>query len=327
MPLPDFELGPLELEECAEDEPAVAPASARVQVGEDWYLLRECFGGNPALYSLDKTMVFLRLDATHSPVLYSYRRRSEPTLEKRLENPEEILRKWSWSRKLDYQHISFDLQLRLCRDMAHWQQSVGSGEAPWEFPEGMSFQWVLTAPDAEIQSCVHELLSDEESDCAFALKWLTLSREERWRFVAQVKDDFDQWKQVLIWIAWACICWNHDEGGWIHQLDAFGEFEPEDEPLFGFSFGREKPTNVTEELRQLVAAAYRHYRPAWNKDFAHHRAVEYLTHSSPSGAGPFFDLPVAKPTQHERLEAHLRLREWLRGKVAPEEIPALLGNS
>ncbi len=62
MPLPEFELSALELKELAPTEMASAPATARVAVGADDFLLRLCVDakGNPRLFS--------RVDALDSPV-------------------------------------------------------------------------------------------------------------------------------------------------------------------------------------------------------------------------------------------------------------------
>ncbi len=44
----------------------------------------------------------------------------------------------------------------------------------------------------------------------------------------------------------------------------------------------------------------------------------------PEGHG--ITIEVSAPTSHERLEAHLLLRDWLSGKVAPDEIESLVGS-
>ena len=333
MPLPDFALGPLELEECAEDEPAIAPASARVRVGEDWYLLR---GASVDYYT---SCVFLRLDAPDAPIVvgHCYDMDGMDVDEKLKEMqrcPQEILQKLFWHRRVDSGRksvLNLPLKLRLYTNEAEWEVKLdvdgNFSTAPWEF--SCSAEWLLRASNQEVLSQVQEHLQDDMGDCAFALRWIDLADEEKSIESTSLKNgNWDDLATVLRCIAWECYADDlREDSEWEVSIEIADDApeskwdECEVDDVFSMRTGDELDYAFSSEAARCLEILHSEYRPCYRQALLVYSAVKDVVDH-----GCFRrSFAVALPTQHERLEAHLRLREWLRGKVAPEEIPALLG--
>lgn len=75
---------------------------------------------------------------------------------------------------------------------------------------------------------------------------------------------------------------------------------------------------------RLLRVIHCYFMPFYSENARRYDAVVQQMWND-AGFAWLFAVPAF--SSHERLEARLRLREWLEGKVAPEEIPALLGEA
>lgn len=331
MSLPDFELGPLEMMDVHPSEPKIAPATARVQLGSLDYLLRLCQGRS----RLAESQFFFRLNFPLSPVVTNNLQSSAEAL-KAVVQHEEILHSWfskyvmeeNFSRKMSFcgsdsgQVMGLSIGEKVC----HWSKSLrSSGGTPFELPyQRNGSLWIIEEPDNIIIGKVEQALNDEKSDCAFSWRWAQSEWKDNQRIVSQFKrGDFDEFVQVIRWLTQSHSAFQ-EKPLFIEWL-IFIQSCLEDESRGTGSY-QDLPRAIatsTQKLDNLLNVVHDYFLPSYDDTLKRYSIIKHISRVSNFQ----IYVGVSIPTQHERLEARLNLREWLADKVAPEEIPALLGES
>ena len=337
MNLPDFELGPLELQRAARSELVIAPASARVHLDGEHYLLRLC----KAHHALLGCIVFLRLDRPFAPIVMDTSMLCARSLSSVIELPlEQSDLAWFLQRFLETgrlaRRVGFSFEasmgLSLTPDRlfwSFWSNPVGSrGGIHFELPNLQDRKLLFTMSNEDIVSKVKAALLDEESDCSFSWRWAQANHEQKERLVARFKKgNFDEFNQVLKWLTHShYTLWNEQSVvEWMVLLEGHTDGTEPSEAREKYTYqnisrGRVEFSNSFDPCLDVV---HRYFLPSYDKALKRFSIFEHLASVSD------FEIyiQISRPTQHERLEARLRLREWLVGKVAPEEIPALLGEA
>lgn len=164
-----------------------------------------------------------------------------------------------------------------------------------------------------LNETVEVAIANPSSDVRFALNWLKLSRNEQLRRVLRFRTGgVDEVKQVLRAIGLAEV--------WLPEMN-------ERTVLFRVgpkvSFSRSTnslPDEPTRERIQLWADhLYRYFQPHIDAELsASHPCVTHFKYL------PYASVSVQPPSQHERLEAALFLRDWAQGIIPPGELALLL---
>ena len=113
----------------------------------------------------------------------------------------------------------------------------------------------------------------------------------------------------------ASVLWQLD-GGWLWQISA----DARHDVLEDRSHGNSDPGTVLDEWISFLRS---HYVPRWREDLVarHQCAHEFCgTHGCNIGLVQMLDAPTA----HERLEAQLALRDWLRRAATSQQAESLL---
>ena len=205
-------------------------------------------------------------------------------------------------------------------DRAKFRVEIWGKWAPQEWPGYVS---------EPMLGFIRELLEDPNGRCSFAFRWVNSDWKTRFRmFLTTHRGTIEECEQVLLWMAWTSSQNDLEVEKWkiaIRQSDD----DPLDSTLWSNTgrdchfeakgYNQELSGNQHKLLRDILCYFMPHYR----ENSRRYDAVVYELWKT--GIVWMLDIPI--PTQHERLEARLRLREWLNDKVAPEEIPALLGEA
>jgi len=177
---------------------------------------------------------------------------------------------------------------------------------------------------------IRNLLKDPHGRCSFAFRWIQSDWPTRYRmFLSTHRGSLEEAENVLRWIAYSTVeNWLDEQASWwiqIHQSDD----DPIDRTLWSQTgrdcyLQRKTPEELNNQQHKLLRVSLCYFLPHYRENVrCHHMAVDQL-----HGIMGFrWIVAVPAPSAHERLEARLRLREWLVDKVAPEEIPALLGEA
>jgi hypothetical protein len=342
MELPDFELGPLEMLEIADDEPAIVPASACVRVARGNFLLRLCRNRS----HWHEPMFFFRLDIPDAPVVTNRSRSSAECLALSLQLQEaknssfdlspwfrQYLEEGNFERKLSFRSLDSHKPLGLSfgAKVHHWKPTIKSGGGisfQMSYPRLQDFSHiVIHESNAVIVDEVERTLADQKSDCYFSWRWTQMNSDEQQKLTSQfIKGDYEEFCQVMKWMTYE----NADIGlqsvvEWMVALTADWIQTPS-EPLSqsnkyqlidrGGSINREK-------IKIWLDVVESYFSPCYDASLERYSVVKHC--SLVSHFEIYISVPI--PTHHERLEARLRLREWLIGKVPPDEIPALLGEA
>lgn len=318
MSLPNIELPALELEELAETEPAVAPALIRFQSGEDWFLLRQCKS------RYNDPILILCLDVLEAPLVRTHWPSSAASLRRALKQPETLLQQGKWRRKLRYEPASDELILRVWTETSQWTSPLNPDHGRWKFPHQITLDWLLRASDNEIRAQTQKLLQDPKSDCQFALNWLSLDEDERSSLaLCARKGSYKELIQVLRWIT--LVHCSDLIGNDTHlnlyvdrREDEDYEYSDDDIKLFD-----EDWENLIPSVSAFICFKFacRYFRPAYRKDLAYYTAIQEELKGKPFRQFIYFSVP----SHHERLEAQLLLRDFLRDKVSPAELCELMG--
>ncbi len=362
MDLPTFELSPLEMQQVAESEVAIAPATARIAVRREDFLLRLCVG------ETGRNRLFFRLDAPLSPV-FKVPDLNTPTTKKILG----LLKQDNEVQPSLFEEITFTLWQEELPDLFHevlaagnWRRdlalSVGPTTEPVQVsfngfgsmwfhdsyypkrrppvfltPQGKGLGWedLKIASDAELSQQILLWLEDPHSDCSFAYHWSQRPYEERIASAIEFKQGtWAEFARVL-----QLLAWNEDRIWEVRKTMA----------SLGVSFSK-KPRSNSQAMRGTEQYELEVDVDVWDEtqlsshlkrglDILHSYFCPYISPAVEntsifrrnSRSSPRYTLgysfPLEPPTQHERLEARLQLRDWLQDKVAPEEIPFLLGET
>ncbi len=207
-------------------------------------------------------------------------------------------------------------------------RSGGGGEFKWRSSKGqqLSSSWIANTTDKQVEADIKGMLEDAESDCSFAWKWAHSSLKEQNELAFCIRkgtwDEFDSLLRFIVWsdpdlqkrVSWI---W-HIRATTQAQLEQ-GHWNPHDAELESDNF-----YELNQRQAHLIKLVVSHFCLHLNESVSRYTLISQALRY---GDGEIRNLEVPAPSSHERLEARLRLREWLQNKVAPDEIPALLGEA
>ena len=319
MALPDIALSDLEMEDVYDGAPSVAPAAARFRVGNEWVLARkdyDQFGDNLLIMCLDKR------DSPKITAVYASYYNVPPLT---FDNPETFLPNMNWRRKLSCKVGSLDLTLWVFEKGASWSLSSDEGFGRWEFPNEITLDWLLQISDDEIRAQTQPLLADAESDCHFAFRWLQMSaRERNQTLFTTSRETLGHCEQVLQWIMQSQEDWGRET-----VLTWFIDLNPRCENLkYAQAVTRDSELySETHKLffsarqSRLLELAVEYFNPRFNESLKEKTIVRDFR----GGNASHWKVPIFTPTAHQRLEAQLQLRDFLRDKVSSTELAELMG--
>ncbi|BCM90410.1 hypothetical protein IAD21_02262 [Abditibacteriota bacterium] len=329
-PPPDFQIEPWDTIRFAIDEPLVAPSFARFQIRSPDEITR--FLIRVVRYQEGSREIWIKREGK-APALRLFDLDPDSDAHAVLEH----FQKRGWSRWI-YLDDNFDICINE-ESIAHKVLVVAGTDTYWrkegrdsyEFklqgvPE--DFRWGEYVSTPEIVSLIKEQLQDVDSSCYFAFRWSNMTDQERnvWLYRTE-KESFDQCERILKLFMWSSNWWEKeeemvcvmDELPWSKNPDKTSPNPLQNSEVR--SWDDENgwiQTSITQ--RRLLAVIDRHFGVYYDeKCRVHQQYGRERQHC--------WYLRVKPPTFHERLEARLELRDWLQDKVAPEEIPFLLGEA
>lgn len=185
------------------------------------------------------------------------------------------------------------------------------------FPQtGSSFVW-SSREDAHSRARLAPLelleqflatLSDTTCDAALALQWEELPHEERHQVCRPLaRGDYHEWQHILgLFTRSRSQIWDEDDSTWrMAHIPLVCDHKD-----WGFYF----------RFEPFCEWLQRYFEPALDVGLTR----KCTAAAQWSRKGTQVSAKVFRPTQHERLEALLQLREWLRDKATPDEIEKLL---
>ena len=334
MPLPDLCLLPHEVGDLPLGEPLCAPADERVRVthtiwGGD-YLVRQILIGNGHIEFV------ARREILEAPLLYL------PFLES-AELLSVALNKGNFERCLyfdrDYNLVSSCASWHFCLKInssghSDWISRDGQkGRFKWMKPplyyERLSANWRIEATNKQIERDIHSMLNDCESDCAFALRWIQLCKDEQNALLFKVeKGTLESCRNLLRDALWSDTFFNSDSWEWTVDLSDIGA-HPIEEVMLGNALNASfiENTNYNYDLslrqRRLLELVIKDFQLHHNRELG----AKYLVQQIWKFDGWEWTFVIPKPSAHEQLEAHLNLRNFLHDKVTPAELAELMDNS
>ena len=355
MDLPDFELSAAELKELAATELAVAPATARVAVGADDFLLRLCANqvGQPRL--------FFRLDAPRTPVINVTDAKS-PSAKKivellqggdrissslfdeihftqwEFELPDllwELLAELNWTRVFEVdttQEVRFRFQVKGL--IANWccihykPQNSDALYLAGRASRLIDDEW-NSASESDIVKFIDCWMGEEMSDVALAYLLSKLPEAEQIPHLLCFENgDWTRYARLLQYLSW------NDYQNWQQRhpnelsVDCGAlivEQEQVDDKYRWIIHGLLTPEGVMPDAMRPALEALDIYfsptiKPKWNDtDIVRlMRKLKVLSHN----------LEFPPPTSaHYRLEAKFVLREFFLDKLSPAELADLMGEA
>ncbi|RYX85600.1 hypothetical protein EON83_04475 [bacterium] len=342
MPLPDLCIAPHEAGELASGEPLCAPAMFQFRMWQNWrlqtYTVREVEAQNKL------TCFAIQNRRPNSPTLFSvpglpqHDQSGGNSTKDNADDARWIKRNFHqihWRRL-----IYFDDELKLNAQAENWKfcleylKPLGPfwrrGKRELYGTTGFKFSdssWHFTTPSSQLESLIRRELSNPDSDCAFALRWTQLSEQERSELNFPVQNGTRELCDLLL----NSIIWSDPQLD--HALEWEWSIGLETKARLQAGFWSSKETDLEN---QNVSHPLSHRQARLLELVVHHCGLQIcesvgkytpISNWRDYGDGDYLSMKVSIPTQHERLEARLRLRDWLQDKVAPEEIPFLLGES
>lgn len=336
MSLPDLCLAPHEAGGFAFDEPLCAPAQYRVQVESGpcagSYLIRCCessYGGKA---------IIARRELPTSPLLYIQQYEGS-SVEKIAENVEHAhvnrLLFFDSAYRLATSAHSWSFRLTIYsgdKSAIHWIPSTGTIVNIWRIREGANnryaVDWKFDTPDKQIELDINEMLSDENSYFSIANWWAQLDAKEiRSLLIQFANGDLGEFRNYLRTFVWSLEgCENSVDWSLTLPLPMRRDYESDtayfDQIVQGSKF-RSKvnkyqlPLSQLEALKTILHHFYPH-RNAELEDLLKSHDI-WQRHTQPSLS---VIVPIA--TAHERLEAQLELRDFLRDKLTAAELAELM---
>ena len=342
--LPDLCLLPHEAGDLAPDEPLCAPATHRltfrkhpqhvylvrwveVGVGPDteyiWMARRESIENSPLLRDERST--------SDLKMLFSHLMRGK--FERRLFFDSEFrlasTRDWHFSFCLG-EAGGTSLTFPVSRQFYSQQAPPNNGHFRWpHLSEGEHFSRSrrTDTSDVQLEQEVAAILRDADSDGSFTFRWLQLGTRERDQLLfAATRGNIERCEQLLRWILQSDRRWE-TEAVWtwdIHLGSGLGSLYDAQYVAHESEIYSEKETfPLPVRLRRLLQLTLEYFPPSFKGNFIETTIFQSLW----SYKYERWQIPVFAPTMHERLEAQLALRDWLRDKVSADELAELIGES
>lgn len=337
--LPDFEFQPYEASELSSDEPLCAPATSRFEVSG--WVRRTVYLARIAEHRWGYPCVWLKRHEPNAPVLVV-----ADVLNQETKTLVRCVRERKWRRT-----VAFDSHFKLAAQRSdvfvdlRIQQHLFFYSTSWKIKEKQSHEFIFVDRFEDVfnrgrggqlgakylEHRVNEDLKNPDSGCAFALRWMKMDTREKMNWLCRTRQGtLDEMEEILGWVAlnderiwkeWEPLIWNlkfhRSQSFCLSMQSSFPLHIVGDNMIIG---GLRVPLNPNQErLLRIIGDYFRCSRVKVGRDHPPLRLTS-----------TFIAIPeifISSPSAHERLEARLRLREWLADKVAPEEIPALLGDA
>ena len=339
--LPDLCLAPHEAGDLAPGEPLCAPANKRLRIwkwryGES-YLLRR------VNTKVAPQWIARRQSSADSPLL---RLLWSPDGQKNgiadlFWSPRTQIKAMlgAFKKQKFFRVIYFDEQIRLATAPQNWRYALhlnADGAPVWHSRGGATAAFVwndsrpkladvyrFNATDSQIESELAQMLNNANCDCAHAMNWLDLNRQQQDRQIYRVRrgtlGEFKSLLRAMIWSedarteakTWMLFFSSHTLEIGLNDGNSLDSL---------FMSGRNETWPSPRHKRLLELA---------RREFGLHYALDLVRRRSdlPQVAWNDYVLEVSipAPTAHQQLEAKLRLRDWLRGKVCDAELAELMG--
>ncbi len=329
MSLPALCLAPHEVGDLASGEPLCAPAEMRVRVG--LRLAASFYCARWIRLSNGKFDLVARRETPHAPLLRFAFGRTAPRQKVNLTT----LIKGGFMRDL-----FFGADQKLIKNRGNWAGELilsPNGQSCWQAPDGeiapfrwhnlqpnreLPNWWRTRATDAEIEAEVRAMLGDKNSDCAFSWAWLGWSHVQRNRVWARAeRGDLDECERLLRAIAGVDVNWQSGMGrDLVFELGAMYLPFAAGETIHSHIFDGTNIQEFSESQYRLFALVFAHFGLNMNQPMERYSAARHYSHRH----GYVWRLAIVPPSQHERLESLLDLRDWLRDKVSPAELSELM---
>ena len=342
MPLPDLRLKPHEVGDLPPGEPLCAPADARVRVesgpraGD--YLVRFLnthYGGE---------IIVARREAPVSPLIYLIQHQFAG---------DDIARKIE--QQMFNRLLFFDGDHRLARSTSDWDYQIvieagERGDIDWisrdkgdierinlrSFNEKTQttrwrcpLDWTFDTTDEQIECDIQQMLRDEESYFAVTRGWNFSSNEARGRRLLRFANgDWDELMRCLHNLVlsfdeldagaeWELISRIHKRSHFASENEFLAMLLRETHLVAGAKYHR-----LGELQPRIFEAMMRYFAPVWNGE------LEDLLklHGIWDGSETNFPIQIRVPaaSAHQRLEARLQLRDWLRDHAGAPRLAALM---
>jgi len=326
MGLPDFEFQPYEAGGLAPDEPLRAPAIARFEDRSFWR--KPTYLARVARLHTGKNRVFIKSVHPTSPVL------SLPKHNNVLPSTDLIhaLNNMGWQRD-----IFFDSNWKLIQNVSERGSAltITGDDRTWCFDvcglpchfilDGLPYRggWGTRYSAREIERRFNKARQKPDSDCAFMLRWIKLTPEQRWEWIYETgRGSFKECVQVLLWFALMNDWWQAgQEVVWVVDGLRDEKNPKKTKPTFLADgiiqhIPTQEPIILSPSQRKVLLEVDAYFGLSYNEECKRHHSLKI------SRASPWY-LLIQPPSQHERLEARLNLREWLERNG----LPALLGDA
>lgn len=336
MPLPDLCLLPHEVGGLATGESLCAPADARVRVesgpraGD--YLVRTVKTPRSG------KILAARREALPSPLLYVHHGGTlgDDTAGK-------------IEREMFNRLLYFDSNCRLMTELGNYDyhliihagdkgdvnwRSRGSDEVNlrcfdrnprWRCP----LDWKFDTPDEGIERDINRMLRDDDSYFAVAHGWKMLDAQQQGRrLVRFVNGDWDEFTRCLYNLVlsfddhdpdveWELTIRVHKRSNFASETEFFAMLLMETHLLAGAKYHR-----LSGIQSQIFEALLRYFYPLWDEELE----KLLIHHEIYTGQESNFPIQVIVPvaSAHQRLEARLQLRDFLRDKVGAPKLAELM---
>ena len=197
--------------------------------------------------------------------------------------------------------------------------------APDFYMEQARFRWHPNAVQArrlalmsplELLDQTRASLLEAQSDAALARQFAPLSVTARhWLCRPVGRGSYEEWRQVLGWYLQSYFPNQAAEKARLKVAIHESRADSTDKWLVGGPFSCFSPGAA-----RFVEWTRQHFAPQNDEDFLRRcsAAADWSKRTFALGVS------ALRPTQHQRLEALLQLRDWLKDKAAPAEVEALL---
>lgn len=236
--------------------------------------------------------------------------------------------------------LFFGADQKLIETRGNWVGQLilsANGESCWQAPDGeiapfrwhdlkpnqgLSQEWRARATDAQIATEIGAMLEDQASDCAFSWTWLGWSPRQRGRVWARAQgDDLDGCERVLRAIVRCDTHWQTEPSReLVFDLGALQRPFSSANSVNGQFYDGARFRDFSASQNRLFALVFERFGLNLNQPMERYSAARYYSHRH----GYLWRLPVDLPSQHERLEALLDVRDWLRNKVSSAELDELM---
>ena len=331
--LPELCLAPHEVGDLAPGEPLCAPADRRARAGRWRWALYSARWIRLANGTFD---LVARREAPGAPLLRFAFGKADKTSRGKTDLAE-LIGRWDYVRCL-----FFGADQDLIKARGNWRGELvlsPDGQSCFRAPDGevapfrwhglgpnqqLLRWWLARASDAQIEIAVREMLKDGHSDCAFAWAWLHRSAPRRARvWVRANHGDLDECERITRAIAVASADADWQNAAKRTLIFEVGEMKSPfvtGDDVAGTLFDGVETREFSALQNRLFALVFAHFGLNLNAPMENYATARHISHAQ----GYAWRLSLALSSQHERLEARLQLREFLRDKVSSAELTELM---